>query len=487
MHHAIFTALHHGVRHFHFYLSYPDKPSMAGARSALTLRIMTLFRTLMFLRDSEHFSLSLRTKPENEDFFHEVYRTLRMYSFKIKYWLLDIRGLSDKEIIDGWTRMAQMKSFGQVENLGLFGGGQKEFELIQSLEYSSTGTAASSLGSAQISVHAMELYPMMEIYHEKAKYMLKLRKLKVAVCAYNVFGPAGKSLVDQPEVLTFARQYNVDPLLFFVKWAREMGFAILNTFVPEKWNRCSFAYGFGTAYGARDDLRTQCPPDFLERFTNCQVVISDLFDDKLSSLMRGSYKDDFKKSTSSVYSFRKSSIKDVAHLMNERAMMIRDHAVTKKELAKSTGASSGTHTPKTPMSPGARADSRGSQNKPKYNEADFTSAPAIMSRRASLPSGIKARRASIEREKIVDEVKKTGKIDLPSVYATMGHVPGVTGNMASKGITGVGMDGLASTERHGAGVGIGDARANQQNESERRGYTMEDVRFIFFDSNNLIH
>ena len=99
---------------------------MTGARSALTLTIMTLFRTLMFLRDSEHFTISLRTKPESEDFFHEVYRTLRMYSFKIKFWLLDVRGITDQEIKNGWERMAQMKDFGQVENLGLFGGGQHE-------------------------------------------------------------------------------------------------------------------------------------------------------------------------------------------------------------------------------------------------------------------------------------------------------------------------------------------------------------------------
>ena len=202
--HLVHTALQQGVRHLHFFIKSNDKSTLISARSALTLRIMALFKTLSYLRCSETFTFSMRTKIEAEDFFHEVYRTLRMWNFKIRYWFLDCRGAQPNDMVECWKRMSETQSWGQVEHLGLFGGGQREFEIIEKM--------GDDVG--KVAVHAMEVWPMMPIDHDKAKYMVKLRKLKIAVCAYNIFGPKDKSLDKKDEVLDFAERHNIDPLLY---------------------------------------------------------------------------------------------------------------------------------------------------------------------------------------------------------------------------------------------------------------------------------
>eukprot|EP00398_MALV-I-01_sp_L67-1_P000170 gene170-919_t len=80
-------ALQQGCRHFQFALSVSSNSqgAMTAARSAMTFRIMNLFKTLSFLRDSDNCVLSICTTPSSENFFHEVYRALLASNFRIDY------------------------------------------------------------------------------------------------------------------------------------------------------------------------------------------------------------------------------------------------------------------------------------------------------------------------------------------------------------------------------------------------------------------
>lgn len=321
--HLFHTSLQQGVRHFHFSLHLHTTLSSVGpkrrdlqkevmvTRASLTLAIMTLLRTLAFLRDSDCFVFSMRTKPETEEVFHEIYRTLRMWNFPIRFWLLDVTragnepALKPQQIINAWTRMSKIQVWGQVDHLGLYGGGKTEYDMIDKMQHE---VVEGEVG--RCCVHAIELYPMMQVENEFAKFMLRLRKNKVAVCAINIFGPPSMGLLKKQEIIDFAEENDMDPMLLFIKWAREMRFAVMLPLQPRTWDRTSFEYFANGVAPKRPTLSVECPPDFLERFVEAQIYIGELFDDKLPSIMRGTYQDDLRRNSSASLSIfrRRSSI-----------------------------------------------------------------------------------------------------------------------------------------------------------------------------------
>ena len=108
-----------------------------------------------------------------------------------------------------------------------------------------------------------------------------------------------------------------------VKWAREMMFSCICP-LSKSWNRLS--WGFQAKPKKRKDMWAPCPPDFIERFLNSRMSITELFDDQLPIIMRGTWKQDLKQKSNAALSFRRSSFTDVAHLMTERTMEVQVQA-----------------------------------------------------------------------------------------------------------------------------------------------------------------
>eukprot|EP00928_Gymnodinium_smaydae_P085962 TRINITY_DN6971_c0_g1_i2.p1 TRINITY_DN6971_c0_g1~~TRINITY_DN6971_c0_g1_i2.p1 ORF type:complete len:1461 (+),score=315.10 TRINITY_DN6971_c0_g1_i2:205-4587(+) len=213
-------AIDEGIRHFHLNLAQKrgsDTADLEGRLFALRLvEALAIIkqRHLHYLRDSLVFSL--RALPSQLAGVQEIIRFLTTAGFNVCLWLLDVNNATPDEIQQAWPSMDSAVRHGLVRALGVHGGGPSEL-------------AAANAGrdSVRPTVQALDMYVGAPFTCRQWVHISKIcAQTGMVLMTTKPFGVKG-ALLSNSMVRNLAKEKNIDPAMFLLKWAEGVGYACI--------------------------------------------------------------------------------------------------------------------------------------------------------------------------------------------------------------------------------------------------------------------
>ena len=192
--------------------------------------------------------------------------------------------------------MSQIRAWGQVKHLGLYGGGPEVVEAVDS----GNSTFARLKDVAKPVAHCVEMWPLMPVNDARRRHFEYLRKRQIMIFATNIYGSkrelirsvTGEDYANKTELFKFAKQHKVDPCTIVLRWAAELNIVALTSqykvdqTVPQNVRELADVCNEKVVDDRVYSLATRA---FMKEFMEFDVNLRDVFEDQFLLTIDGNW------------------------------------------------------------------------------------------------------------------------------------------------------------------------------------------------------